>query len=76
MGDTSELEPRDGGLSGELGCETSLRALSGETGIFVGFLARACLNQSAILPRGFLDLEPGAGEEVDDAIVVGSKLTP
>lgn len=48
MGDTSELEPRDGGLSGELGCETSLRALSGETGIFVGFLARACLNQSAV----------------------------
>lgn len=30
----------------------------------------------AILPRGFLDRDRGAGKEDDDAMVLGSKLTP
>lgn len=47
----------------------SLGALSVEPGIFAGFFCRACLNQSANLPRGFLGRERGAGREVDDAIV-------
>jgi len=73
--DKAELRPRGGGSSRELGCETSLEVLSAESGSFLGF-DRACLNQSAILPRGFLDRERGAEKEDDDAIVWGSKLTP
>ena len=35
-----------------------------------------CFHSPATLPTGFLDRERGAGKEVDDAIVLGSKLAP
>lgn len=54
----------------------SLEVVSWDTGISLGFLDSACLSQPAILPKGFLDLEPEAGKGVDEAIVLGSKLTP
>lgn len=37
---------------------------------------RVCFHSPAILPKGFLDLEPEAGKGEDEAIVFGSKLTP
>lgn len=60
----------------DLGCETSLEVLSVESDSFLEVFDRTCLNQSATLPTGFLDRERGAGKEVDDAIVLGSKLAP